>query len=753
VAAHDERSSPIDLAAPPDRSAMIKTIAGAGPQPVGNRLAATYCLVGTRTVEYKGSPTENAFGLNICRSIGINDLRPAMSAPQNDHRPVSIPAVRKPGFREARFRARRPRRQGRRRLGPEIASGTATHASSWRRPGLGPRTAGRRFLGRHRQAWLRRANGAGELDERHGAFGPMSPPLKGASAPTSRRNLEGGRLRRDRSDRDAGFGFACCRRFARRCAPATRRRPRRGAAHRAAGPPHRAHHDRPRSLLFAAHVGQGGAGGVAQRASGDRHPRRDSRPFRRQTKRGPRNLGALGSSRLKRARSGQAQSTRIGLSATVGKRSTREGPRIFLRRRRGRARPRPCRVVDAGTQSKPLGRCGRRGAGRSRWSAVGVARGVGRTCHERVGAASSTSTRTDADLSWPGRGACCEAGWGARISRRCLGKGNPVAAHHGALAKPQRACRSRKKLQKRTAGARWWATGRRSSSGNRPFGGRSEAGFVSLGSPRSIAVLRQTDRSRAAHHARRWHAQGAHLSGHGPATRLVECAAAGGGRRWVRGRADRSTCPIRSGAARRAGRSKLVGGRGSDGAELSGRRRRPLRAGARPARGRTPRLAPRREFSTRRPSATARRRPSATPAAGRFGARRTCHLDSRSNKAACRRGGAAARLSALDLGRRPFSRQRQTILVVEDPTEAVVGTLDEDFASRVDGPATSSCSGSHSWRIRPRSRRARCASRTAAGLAADGAVLERARGLARSRRLFGARWPSLRRGALAFAKR
>ena len=345
--------------------------------------------------------------------------------------------------------------------------------------------------------------------------------------------------------------------------------------------------------------------------------------------------------------------TRIGLSATV---HAAEEVGCFLTGVDERGRARPCRIVDAGRKQpldvavevprEPLGAV----ASREAWKDVHT-----RLC-TLIGEHKTTLVFV------PSRRLCERV---AHDLEELLGKG-VVAAHHGALAK-----RTRLGVERRLQSGQLRAVVATASLELGIDIGDVEL-VCQLGSPRSIAVLRQ--RIGRAHHAVGGTPKGRIFA----MTRdeLLECAAAA--RAMVRGTIDRH---VDRPAPLDVLSQQLVAtcATGDFGAQ----------ALYQLVRGAAPYAAlPRDEFDDvldMLGDGVATRR-------GRSGAH--LHLDRVNQRVRGRRG---ARLAALTSG--GAIPDKADYLVVEDPTEAVVGTLDEDFA--IESMAGDIfLLGSHSWRIR-----------------------------------------------------
>ncbi|HXU68156.1 MAG TPA: DEAD/DEAH box helicase [Polyangia bacterium] len=358
---------------------------------------------------------------------------------------------------------------------------------------------------------------------------------------------------------------------------------------------------------------------------------------------------------------------RIGLSATV--QAVDEVAHFLVGSMPsdiGKSAPRPCRIVDAGRKQpldigvevpkEPLGAV----ASREAWKDV----------HARLGALIGAHKTTL--IFVPSRRMCERV---AHDLEALLGKGI-VAAHHGALAK-----RTRLGVERRLQSGQLRAVVATASLELGIDIGDVEL-VCQLGSPRSIAVLRQ--RIGRAHHSVGGTPKGRIFA----MTRdeLVECAAAA--RAMVRGQIDRhvdrpapldvlsqqlvATCAAGKGADSESAAAAW----GDD--ELYA-----LVRGAAPYAG-----LPRQEFD----DVVAMLGDGIATRRGRSGAH--LHLDRVNGKVRGRRG---ARLAALTSG--GAIPDKADYAVVEDPTGAVVGTLDEDFA--IESMAGDIfLLGSHSWRIR-----------------------------------------------------
>jgi ATP-dependent Lhr-like helicase len=347
------------------------------------------------------------------------------------------------------------------------------------------------------------------------------------------------------------------------------------------------------------------------------------------------------------------RAVRIGLSATV---EAVEEVACFLSGVDASGQPRPCRIVDAGRKQpldvvvevpkEPLTAV----ASREAWKDV----------HQRLGALIAEHKTTL--IFVPSRRMCERV---AHDLEELLGKG-VVAAHHGALAK-----RTRLGVERKLQSGQLRAVVATASLELGIDIGDVEL-VCQLGSPRSIAVLRQ--RIGRAHHAVGGTPKGRIFA----MTRdeLVECAA--GARAMVNGKIDRH---VDRPAPLDVLSQQLVAtcATGDFGDE----------ALYQLVRGAAPYAAlPRDEFDDvldMLGDGIATRR-------GRSGAH--LHLDRVNKRVRGRRG---ARLAALTSG--GAIPDKADYLVVEDPTEAVVGTLDEDFA--IESMAGDIfLLGSHSWRIR-----------------------------------------------------
>jgi ATP-dependent Lhr-like helicase len=350
--------------------------------------------------------------------------------------------------------------------------------------------------------------------------------------------------------------------------------------------------------------------------------------------------------------SGQRRPTRIGLSATV---QAVDEVAAFLT---GVADDgaRPCRIVDAGRKQpldvlvevpkEPLSAV----ASREAWKDV----------HERLGALINEHKTTL--IFVPSRRMCERV---AHDLEALLGKGI-VAAHHGALAK-----RTRLSVEKKLQSGQLRAVVATASLELGIDIGDVEL-VCQLGSPRSIAVLRQ--RIGRAHHAVGGTPKGRIFA----MTRdeVVECAAAA--RAMVRGQIDRHVdrpAPLDV-LSQQLVATCSTGDFGDD-------------ALYRLVRGAAPYAnLPRSEFD----DVVAMLGDGIATRRGRSGAH--LHLDRVNKRVRGRRG---ARIAALTSG--GAIPDKADYLVVEDPTEAVVGTLDEDFA--IESMAGDIfLLGSHSWRIR-----------------------------------------------------
>ncbi|MDB4965111.1 MAG: associated domain protein [Myxococcales bacterium] len=347
------------------------------------------------------------------------------------------------------------------------------------------------------------------------------------------------------------------------------------------------------------------------------------------------------------------RAVRIGLSATV---QAVEEVAKFLSGVDPSGQPRPCRLVDAGRKQpldivvevpkEPLSAV----ASREAWKDV----------HERVGALIAEHKTTL--IFVPSRRMCERV---AHDLEALLGKGI-VAAHHGALAK-----RTRLGVERKLQSGQLRAVVATASLELGIDIGDVEL-VCQLGSPRSIAVLRQ--RIGRAHHAVGGTPKGRIFA----MTRdeLIECAA--GARAMVNGKIDRHV--DRAGPldvlSQQLVATCATGDFGDD-------------ALYQLVRGAAPYAAlPRQEFD----DVLDMLGDGITTRRGRSGAH--LHLDRVNKRVRGRRG---ARLAALTSG--GAIPDKADYLVVEDPTEAVVGTLDEDFA--IESMAGDIfLLGSHSWRIR-----------------------------------------------------
>ncbi|HEX4460562.1 MAG TPA: DEAD/DEAH box helicase, partial [Polyangia bacterium] len=345
--------------------------------------------------------------------------------------------------------------------------------------------------------------------------------------------------------------------------------------------------------------------------------------------------------------------TRIGLSATV---QAVDDVARFLVGADGQGATRPCRVVDAGRKQpldvavevpeEPLGAV----ASRSMWKDV----------HTRL--CTLIHEHKTTLIFVPSRRLCERV---AHDLEELLGK-QMVAAHHGALAK-----RTRLGVERRLQSGQLRAVVATASLELGIDIGDVEL-VCQLGSPRAIAVLRQ--RIGRAHHSVGGTPKGRIFA----MTRdeLVECAAAT--RAMVAGAMDRHVdrpAPLDV-LAQQLVAATSTGDFAVDALFA-------LVRGAAPYA-----QLPRREFDAvldMLGDGIATRR-------GRSGAH--LHLDRVNARVRGRRG---ARLAALTSG--GAIPDKADYVVVEDPTEAVVGTLDEDFA--IESMAGDIfLLGSHSWRIR-----------------------------------------------------
>ncbi|MGZ3441275.1 MAG: DEAD/DEAH box helicase, partial [Polyangia bacterium] len=344
--------------------------------------------------------------------------------------------------------------------------------------------------------------------------------------------------------------------------------------------------------------------------------------------------------------------TRIGLSATV--QAVDEVAHFLVGSEAGQ--PRPCRVVDAG-RKQPLDV--RVEVPKEPLSAV-ASREAWKDVHERVGALINEHKTTL--IFVPSRRMCERV---AHDLEALLGKGI-VAAHHGALAK-----RTRLSVERKLQSGQLRAVVATASLELGIDIGDVEL-VCQLGSPRSIAVLRQRI-------GRAQHAVGGTPRGRIFAmTRdeLVECAAAA--RAMVRGQIDKHVdrpAPLDV-LAQQLVATCSTGDFGDEALYA-------LVRGAAPY----ARL-PRTEFD----DVVAMLGDGIATRRGRSGAH--LHLDRVNKRVRGRRG---ARIAALTSG--GAIPDKADYLVVEDPTEAVVGTLDEDFA--IESMAGDIfLLGSHAWRIR-----------------------------------------------------
>ena len=353
---------------------------------------------------------------------------------------------------------------------------------------------------------------------------------------------------------------------------------------------------------------------------------------------------------------GRRKPTRIGLSATVH--AVDEVARFLVGADTGGAagRARPCRIVDAGRKQplditvevpkEPLSAV----ASREAWKDV----------HERVGALIAEHKTTL--IFVPSRRMCERV---AHDLEALLGKGI-VAAHHGALAK-----RTRLSVERKLQSGQLRAVVATASLELGIDIGDVEL-VCQLGSPRSIAVLRQ--RIGRAHHAVGGTPKGRIFA----MTRdeLCECAAAA--RAMVRGQIDRHVdrpAPLDV-LAQQLVATCATADFGDDALYALVRGAAPYAALSRA------------EFD----DVLAMLGDGIATRRGRSGAH--LHLDRVNRRVRGRRG---ARIAALTSG--GAIPDKADYVVVEDPTEAVVGTLDEDFA--IESMAGDIfLLGSHSWRIR-----------------------------------------------------
>jgi ATP-dependent Lhr-like helicase len=345
--------------------------------------------------------------------------------------------------------------------------------------------------------------------------------------------------------------------------------------------------------------------------------------------------------------------TRIGLSATV---QAVDDVARFLVGADGAGKTRPCRIVDAGRKQpldvavevpeEPLGAV----ASRSMWKDV----------HTRL--CTLIHEHKTTLIFVPSRRLCERV---AHDLEELLGK-QMVAAHHGALAK-----RTRLGVERRLQSGQLRAVVATASLELGIDIGDVEL-VCQLGSPRAIAVLRQ--RIGRAHHNVGGTPKGRIFA----LTRdeLVECAAAT--RAMVAGSIDRH---VDRPAPLDVLSQQLVAATSTT--DFAVDELFALVRGAAPYAE-----LPRSEFDAvldMLGDGIATRR-------GRSGAH--LHLDRVNRRVRGRRG---ARLAALTSG--GAIPDKADYVVVEDPTEAVVGTLDEDFA--IESMAGDIfLLGSHSWRIR-----------------------------------------------------
>ena len=262
-------------------------------------------------------------------------------------------------------------------------------------------------------------------------------------------------------------------------------------------------------LLLTSDKGRSGAG-----RRRDRDRRRDPRARRQQARRAP---GAVARAARRARDVGGSDGRRASACRRRCRRSTRWRASSSAATRSGVPAPRPCRVVDAG-RTQPLDILVE--VPKEPLSAV-ASREAWKDVHERLGALIGEHKTTL--IFVPSRRMCERV---AHDLEALLGKGI-VAAHHGALAK-----RTRLSVEKKLQSGQLRAVVATASLELGIDIGDVEL-VCQLGSPRSIAVLRQ--RIGRAHHAVGGTPKGRIFA----MTRdeLVECAAAA--RAMVRGQIDR----------------------------------------------------------------------------------------------------------------------------------------------------------------------------------------------------------------------